>query len=239
MRNVSDSGISVDSLGSDPDDSAGKIVAESMQKIEAQMKRILEHENKTKNNKEKESLSTAQMSSPIKTPCQQDQEFQIKDSQAPGVKYAHSTGSEDDGSRRGSLKNGSFEVMEDFEEAPAEFDLGISSYSIAHPIEKEEELEKTPVPEILETDEPPKYPYEETPYTVSTPSGTLKHDHKQSVKLNGDSQSSRSTPAAQTEHTSQPSQQRMNNGYFGEMPSLNQSFFNPAFNINTGEFLST
>ena len=89
----------------------------------------------------------------------------------------YSTSSEEDLSLNTNVKSSPFEVMEDFEEAPAEFDIGISSYSIAHPIENDE-MEKTPVPEAVETDEPPKFPYEETPYTVSTPSGTLKYDKK-------------------------------------------------------------
>ena len=159
-RNVSDSGISVNSESSaEPDDSPGKIVAESMQKIEAQMRKILEHESKAKNNEEKErSLPPPPVQEPL-------------------VTSGYSTSSEEDLTASTDIKNAPFEVMEDFEEAPAEFDIGISSYSIAHPIENDE-MEKTPVPEAVETDEPPKFPYEETPYTVSTPSGTLKYDKK-------------------------------------------------------------
>merc|ERR1711892_1253704 len=74
---------------------------------------------------------------------------------------------------------GPFEVMEDFEEAPEEFDLGISSYSISHPVETEE-MEKTPVPEVLENTEASKESYEETPYRVSPPTrtGTLEFEKK-------------------------------------------------------------
>ena len=100
----------------------------------------------------------------------------------------YSTSSEEDLTANTDIKNAPFEVMEDFEEAQAEFDIGISSYSIAHPIENEE-MEKTPVPEAVETDEPPKFPYEETPYTVSTPSGTLKYDRKnQKEEMRGNQQ---------------------------------------------------
>ena len=153
-------------------------------------------------------------------------------------------------------QTGSFEVMEDFEEAPQEFDLGISSYSISHPIESldsdldqelEVEMEKTPVPEIVETDEPPKFPYEETPYTVSTPSGTMRKDGtlRHDRKPNTGPQERPAPPPQLAQHTAtnghslpSPGQQQQMPGhsgnigppFLGEMPGLNNSFFNPAFN---------
>ena len=226
-RNVSDSGISVNSESSEPDDSPGKIVAESMQKIEAQMKRILEHENKTNYRDEKEA-------SPLTvTP--------------PPVTSGYSTSSEEDQTGNIQVKNAPFEEMEDFEEAPAEFDVGISSYSIAHPVENEE-MEKTPVPEIVETDEPPKFPFEETPYTVSTPSGTLKYDkknQKEEVAKNENQDIFETNPTKQDfsnfqippQSRPQHSQNYFNPPGFGESPFQNNIFNNniglPGFNMNS------
>ena len=238
VRNVSDSGISVNSNVSDLDDSAGKIVAESMLKIEAQMKRILEHENKTKRNSQ-EILTNVSNKPEVE---------EMYDEPYPTVS-GYSTGSEDElkfeeTKNKQDIKTGSFEVMEDFEEAPEEFDLGISSYSIAHPIENvdSEEMEKTPVPEIVETDEPPKFPYEETPYTVSTPSGTLKHDKKPRKEQLG--KPSPPKHYQQNNHQSSPQQQQNNfhshqqfpaqNGAanrMGNIHSQHSNFFDPSFNM--------
>ena len=226
IRNVSDSGISVNSECSEPDDSPGKIVAESMQKIEAQMRRILEHENKASVKEEKEA-------SPVTPP--------------PPAQAAsgYSTSSEEDQRDNAGVRNTPFEVMEDFEEAPAEFDIGISSYSIAHPIENEE-MEKTPIPEILETDEPPKFPFEETPYTVSTPSGTLKYDKKnqKEEKSRNEHQNVFETNQSKQDFSNfqippsrpQHSQNYFNPPSFGESPFQNNIFNNniglPGFNMN-------
>ena len=227
IRNVSDSGISVNSECSEPDDSPGKIVAESMQKIEAQMRRILEHENKASVKEEKEA-------SPVTPP---------PPAQATS---GYSTSSEEDQRDNAGMSNTPFEVMEDFEEAPAEFDIGISSYSIAHPIENEE-MEKTPIPEILETDEPPKFPFEETPYTVSTPSGTLKYDKKnqkeeksrnehQNVFETNQSKQDFSNFQIPPQSRPQHSQNYFNPPSFGESPFQNNIFNNniglPGFNMN-------
>ena len=270
VRNVSDSGISVaSSTASDPadpldttDDSAGKIVAESMLKIEAQMKRILEHENKTKSAKEncKPGQPSAPSSpAPISSPITPLAAAETSQDAAPEKLQTKSASTSRTSS--GMVKTGSFEVMEDFEEAPQEFDLGISSYSISHPIESldsdldqelEVEMEKTPVPEIVETDEPPKFPYEETPYTVSTPSGTMRKDGtlRHDRKPNTVPQERPAPPpqlaqrVAPEPHTGtnghtlpSPGQQQMpghsgniGSPFMGEMPGLNNSFFNPAFN---------
>ena len=167
VRNVSDSGISVDSNNSDVDDTAGKIVAESMLKIEAQMKRILEHENKNKGARES-NRNSSNLSSPI--PDENTNGFKL---QTPPCFSPE---------RKDSVKTGSFEIMEDFEEAPEEFDLGISSYSIAHPIDNisngnnDEADKRKNVPDIVEADDYSRLPLEDTPYVVSTPSGTLNRD---------------------------------------------------------------
>ena len=230
-RNVSDSGISVNSESSEPDDSPGKIVAESMQKIEAQMRKILEHENKARHNEERE-RSEVSSPAPPAPPAPAPQE--------PQVTSGYSTSSEEDLTGNTDIKNAPFEVMEDFEEAPAEFDIGISSYSIAHPIENEE-MEKTPVPEAVETDEPPKFPYEETPYTVSTPSGTLKYDkknHKEEIRGNQQQQDMFETNQSKQDFSNFqiPSQSRpqQSQNYFKPPSFVEAPFQNNFFNNNLG-----
>jgi hypothetical protein len=78
------------------------------------------------------------------------------------------------------IRTAPFEIMEEFEEAPEEFDLGISSYSIAHPIDYDEEMEKTPVPtEVYDSHDSYstlgqfKEGDSQLPYSVTSPSSTL------------------------------------------------------------------
>jgi len=175
-RNVSDSGISVNSSTPEPDESAGKIVTESMQKIEAQMKRILSSENQQIDSKVKDKIEPSESTSSVNSlniVANTGQDL------LPSTMSGYSTCSEEElkfeePSLDIPLKTAPFEVMEDFEEAPEEFDLGISSYSISHPVESEE-MEKTPVPEVLDNGEGANQVFEETPYRVSPPSrnGTL------------------------------------------------------------------
>ena len=174
-RNVSDSGISVTSATPEPDDTAGKIVSESMQKIEAQMKRILQNETKPQvviSHENLENIPTVNSTEGKNEQCRNPP------MEPPEPQSGYSTCSEEElkfdesalNNNNIPIKTAPFEVMEDFEEAPEEFDLGISSYSISHPVEGEE-MEKTPVPEVTEVDSTKSY--EDTPYKVSTPSGTL------------------------------------------------------------------
>ena len=268
VRNVSDSGISVDSNNSELDDTAGKIVAESMLKIEAQMKRILEHENKNKGAKES-NRNSSNLSSPIPDEfhSKKTNGFNYQDKskaeeslpQKSGTPVSVSTLESTD--RRDSVKTGSFEIMEDFEEAPEEFDLGISSYSIAHPIdnigngENDEAASRRNVPDIAETDDYSKQPLEDTPYVVSTPSGTLNRDtlDNQSGILNRDTLDNQSghqnmthpppvNNVKSTNYSSVPNQAYQQQQHFphqmsnatsrlGEMPSFFDPFGNTAFGM--------
>ena len=79
------------------------------------------------------------------------------------------------------IRTAPFEIMEEFEEAPEEFDLGISSYSIAHPIDYDEEMDRTPVPSEIFYESSDAYSTlgrgreedSHVPYSVTTPSSTL------------------------------------------------------------------
>ena len=188
-RNVSDSGISVES--SEPDEISGKIITDQMQKIEAQMKKILSAE------KPKVPEPVRVEPSPVFRVETSESASSINiDSERPSVDRVemsgYSTCSEEELKFDDSLKlsnggksltdtpirTGSFEAMEEFEEAPEEFDLGITSYSISHPNEVEE-VEKTPVPEVFDSNR--QRVEEETPYRVSPPEsryGTLEHDRR-------------------------------------------------------------
>eukprot|EP00090_Calanus_glacialis_P035764 TRINITY_DN61007_c0_g1_i1.p1 TRINITY_DN61007_c0_g1~~TRINITY_DN61007_c0_g1_i1.p1 ORF type:complete len:937 (-),score=246.05 TRINITY_DN61007_c0_g1_i1:81-2597(-) len=187
-RNVSDSGISVNSSTPEPDETAGKIVTESMQKIEAQMKKILSSENVDVPDKIETSESTSSVNS-LNQLAPGSKRGSISNCQDPlpstySTMSGYSTCSEEELKFEEPkinipLKTAPFEVMEDFEEAPEEFDIGISSYSISHPVETEE-MEKTPVPEVSENNETAKQTYEDTPYRVSPPTrtGTLEFEKK-------------------------------------------------------------
>ena len=186
-RNVSDSGISVES--SEPDDISGKIITDQMQKIEAQMKKILSAE------KPKVPEPVGVDPTPVFRVETSESASSINiDSERPSVDRVemsgYSTCSEEElkfddslklrngGETHTPLRTGSFEAMEEFEEAAEEFDLGITSYSISQPNEVEE-IEKTPVPEIFESNR--QTFEEETPYRVSPPEsmcGTLEHDRR-------------------------------------------------------------
>ena len=155
-RNISDSGIS-DSLSPEPDEFAGKIITEQMQKIEAQMKKIIEAENASENRKTEPSSSVSSFT--------QDRTESKRNSLISNpadlmlsnysTMSGYSTCSEEELKFEEpkadiALKTAPFEIMEEFEEAPEEFDLGISSYSIAHPIE--ETMETTPVNDVNDYD---------------------------------------------------------------------------------------
>jgi len=192
-RNFSDSGISVNSSTPEPDDTAGQIVTESMQKIEAQMKKILSSENQQTSTDVAEKIENSESTSSINSFNQvaDDSKGGSINNDCPdalpstySTMSGYSTCSEEELKFEEPkisipLKTAPFEVMEDFEEAPEEFDLGISSYSISHPVENEE-MEKTPVPEVFENNEAQKEVYEDTPYRVSPPSksGTLEFEKK-------------------------------------------------------------
>ena len=163
--------------------------------------------------------------------------------------------------RRDSVKTGSFEIMEDFEEAPEEFDLGISSYSIAHPIENisngnndEASGKSKNVPDIVETDDYSKLPLEDTPYVVSTPSGTLNRDtlnNQSGLQRDGQhhQQSVQHPPppvnnvnSANTNYSNVPNPAYQQQQHFpndmgsatsrlGEMPSFFDPFGNTAFGM--------
>ena len=250
VRNVSDSGISVDSNNSDVDDTAGKIVAESMLKIEAQMKRILEHENKNKGARES-NRNSSNLSSPLPDDtrnertngCKLQAENQVKENTKCQTPPCLSPFESSD--RRGSVKTGSFEIMEDFEEAPEEFDLGISSYSIAHPIDNiaNDGAEKSKcIPDIVETDDYSKLPLEDTPYVVSTPSGTLNRDtldnqsgHQPPPPVNNVTSINKNydsvpNPAYQ-QQPHFPNDMSSETSQLGEMPSFFDPFVNNAFGM--------
>ena len=190
-RNVSDSGISVES--SEPDEISGKIITDQMQKIEAQMKKILSAEkpkvpepvrvDPTSESRVETSESASSLNIDSERPsvdrvemsgystCSEE-ELKFDDS----LKINNTSGGKS--STETPVRTGSFEAMEEFEEAPEEFDLGITSYSISHPNEVEE-VEKTPVPEVFDSNKPMFE--EETPYRVSPPEsmyGTLEHDRR-------------------------------------------------------------
>ena len=265
VRNVSDSGISVDSNNSDVDDTAGKIVAESMLKIEAQMKRILEHENKNKGARES-NRNSSNLSSPVPddTPNDRTNVFKVqgetKFKENPIRQTPPCFSPFESTDRRDSVKTGSFEIMEDFEEAPEEFDLGISSYSIAHPIENisngnnDEAGKSKNVPDIVETDDYSKLPLEDTPYVVSTPSGTLNRDtlnnqsgHQRDGQHNQQSVQHPPPPvnnvnSANTNYSNVPNPAYQQQQHFpndmgsatsrlGEMPSFFDPFGNNAFGM--------
>lgn len=178
VRNVSDSGISVNSSTPEPEETAAKIVTESMQKIEAQMKNILGSKNIETAKKIENSESTSSVNSLNQVNNESKRGSIVDNGQdiQPSSYSGYSTCSEEElkfeePKISTPIKTAPFEVMEDFEEAPEEFDLGISSYSISHPVETEE-MEKTPVPEVIDNNETAKASYEETPYRVSPPSKT-------------------------------------------------------------------
>jgi len=224
-RNVSDSGISVES--SEPDEISGKIITDQMQKIEAQMKKILSAE------KQKVSEPVRVEPSPVFRVETSESASSINiDSERPSVDRVemsgYSTCSEEELKFDDSLKpsnggksstdtpirTGSFEAMEEFEEAPEEFDLGITSYSISHPNEVEE-VEKTPVPEVFDSNRQ-RFEEEETPYRVSPPEsryGTLEHDRR-------------------AEHLQKPVQQE-NNG-FGLQNSMHSPYVQDHNNLFNG-----
>ena len=250
VRN-SDSGISVNSTTSDQDDLTGKMVAESMQQIEAQMKRILEQENNAKNNNRIKTPSPLTIN--IKSePNNQDSAVngsKLKESKTyfgNSASMAEEKKSVEKNPTK-QIKQSSFEVMEDFEEAPEEFDLGISSYSIAHPIENidQDEMERTPVPEISETDEAPKFPYLETPYVVSTPSGTLKSEKNKNGNKEGNMRNSNQhqdipvmNPSSANSYS--PMNNFNNGQQYGQIPSVpqaNNSLFNPSHNMGMGNMM--
>ena len=222
-RNVSDSGISVES--SEPDEISGKIITDQMQKIEAQMKKILSAE------KQKFPEPVRVEPSPVFRVETSESASSINiDSERPSVDRVemsgYSTCSEEElkfddsvklsnggkSSTDTPIRTGSFEAMEEFEEAPEEFDLGITSYSISHPNEVEE-VEKTPVPEVFDRK---RFEEEETPYRVSPPEsryGTLEHDRR-------------------AEHLQKPVQQE-NNG-FGLQNSMHSPFIGDHNNLFNG-----
>ena len=224
-RNVSDSGISVES--SEPDEISGKIITDQMQKIEAQMKKILSAE------KPKIPEPVRVEPSPVfKVETSESASSINIDSERPSMDRVemsgYSTCSEEELKFDDSLKvsnggksltdtpirTGSFEAMEEFEEAPEEFDLGITSYSISHPNEVEE-IEKTPVPEVFDSNRQ-RFEEEETPYRVSPPEsryGTLEHDRR-------------------AEHLQKPVQQE-NNG-FGLQNPMHSPFIQDHNNLFNG-----
>jgi hypothetical protein len=229
-RNVSDSGIS-DSISPEPEE-PGKILTEQMQKIEAQMKKILEHENKMAATRNQENASPAvkQLSSiaDSKRNSINSNSGEIVNSTNSG----YSTCSEEELKFEDSRaeKSSSFEIMEEFEDAPQEFDLNISSYSIAHPVEQEE-IEKTPVPEVTDSDNystlsstlgrggAPKY-------RVTTPSEQMFEKEKKKENISP----SRSWNQEQTPRTNQ---QSGSNGTapatMGSATPKNSPFFQPVF----------
>jgi len=189
VRNVSDSGISVNSSTPEPEETAEKIVTESMQKIEAQMKKILGSKNietpkKIENSESASSINSTNQGSNDSKRGSIFENGQDAQPSTYSTMSGYSTCSEEElkfeePKVNTPIKTAPFEVMEEFEEAPEEFDLGISSYSISHPVETEE-MEKTPVPEVLDNNEAAKEYYEDTPYRVSPPtrSGTLEFEKK-------------------------------------------------------------
>ena len=221
MRNVSDSGIS-DSATPEPDEMAGRIITNQMQKIEAQMKKILESESTPPiQDSSSKGVELSKVNKPMLQESQQssfDTPAQDQAASNYSTMSGYSTCSEEElkfGETNSDtlVKTAPFEIMEEFEEAPAEFDLGISSYSISHPIEKEVDLEKTPVPEVADSD------------NYSTLSNSTLG------KNSGDKPSYRvTTPSEEVNNTSVPrreasSQFARNDGH---IPVNNQGFSQPA-----------
>ena len=311
-RNVSDSGIS-DSTTPEPDEIAGKIITNQMQKIEAQMKKILESENSppikaaeppplfiieqssqpiieknrnsTISNPHVPAPSKYSASQPINeskrnnivnnqhvpAPLNHAASQPINDSKINNIvsngldpapsNYAaiqpineskrnsiasigldpapsnystmsgYSTCSEEElkfeePNTDTLIKTAPFEIMEEFEEAPAEFDLGISSYSIAHPIENEE-MDKTPVPEVYDSDNYStltstlgRNKDSTSSYRVTTPSGESKQQAQPKAPTN-------EPKYVNEDKTCIPN----NTGHFANITPMNSPFFQPPFQM--------
>ena len=228
-RNVSDSGIS-DSTSPEPEE-PGKILTEQMQKIEAQMKKILEHENKMAAAvaRQQETASPIIRQPESKRNSIASNSADVINSNMSG----YSTSSEDElkfEESKAEANPSPFEIMEEFEDAPQEFDLNISSYSIAHPIEPTEEMEKTPVPEVdsdaystlsstLGRNGAPKY-------RVTTPSEQM---FEKEQKARAPISPSRSWNQDQQPRVSQPSSYNNSMPAMGSATPKNSPFFQPAF----------
>jgi hypothetical protein len=136
--------ISGNNLIEPEDETAGKIITEQMQKIEAQMKRI---------------LGSSDSAASINTNMESDidskrNSLRSNSADEPFISEVSGYATCSDDELRFNESNGDlplklapYEVMEEFEDAPEEFYLGISAYNIEHPIEIDE---KTPVPETHE-----------------------------------------------------------------------------------------
>jgi len=224
---------------------AGKIITEQMQKIEAQMKKILESENNLSNKTvETPNIVNSTSTNSGGQPCL-SKTSSINSSCGDPMQSSlsgYSTCSEDelkfsDSKVEIPVQNAPFEIMEEFEEAPEEFDLGISSYSIAHPQEPEE-VERTPVPEVYDSDSYSTLGKNSTPqYRVTTPSeqssapnsnySTLENNFQ---KVNG----ARATPKS-SQHQFEPQKNFTNSNFspksprqLGSNPPQNSPFSNTS-----------
>jgi hypothetical protein len=205
------------------DEIAGKIITGKMKLIEAQMKRDLEAKPISPVNVNIESGISSKRSS-----CRCESTEPICSKVSGDGSFSEGELSIDETGVKLPIKMAPYEVMEEFEDAPEEFYLGVSAYNIEHPIEKDD---AAPMPskvnntQIMELEGPfESEPILNTPQSHSPVNISIRQDlHNLSNNREG-SESKAFENSRNMSHSSTPVQQQPNYQPFPNKNTITDQF---------------